>query len=75
MGDFANARDKEQPLYSSTDVSINYNLKNVSKFEEVAIFGSINNIFEHTNAIATNGNSFYVSNFQRSFLAGIKVNF
>ena len=75
MGDFANARDKEQPLYSSTDVSITYNLKNVSKFEEVAIFGSINNIFEHTNAIATNGNSFYVSNFQRSFLAGIKVNF
>ena len=76
MGDFANARDKEQPLYSSTDVSINYNLKNVSKFEEVAIFGSINNIFEHTNAIATKrGNSFYVSNFQRSFLAGIKVNF
>ena len=75
MGDFANARDKEQPLYSSTDVSITYNLKNVSKFEEVAIFGSINNIFGHTNAIATNGNSFYVSNFQRSFLAGIKVNF
>ena len=75
MGDFANARDKEQPLYSSTDVSINYNLKNVSKFEDVAIFGSINNIFEHTNAIAVNGNSFYVSNFERSFLAGIKVNF
>ena len=75
MGDFANARDKEQPLYSSTDVSINYNLKNVSKFEDVAIFGSINNIFEHTNAIAVNGNSFYVSSFERSFLAGIKVNF
>ena len=75
MGDFANARDKEQPIYSSTDVSINYNLKNVSKFEDVAIFGSINNIFEHTNAIAVNGNSFYVSSFERSFLAGIKVNF
>ena len=58
MGDFANARDKEQPLYSSTDVSINYNLKNVSKFEEVAIFGSINNIFEHTNAIATKRKQF-----------------
>ena len=28
-------------------------LKNVSNFEDVAIFGSINNIFEHTNAIAT----------------------
>ena len=75
MGDFDNARDKEQPLYSSTDLSINYSLKNVSKFEDVAIFGSINNIFEHTNAIAVSGNSFYVSNFERSFLAGIKVNF
>ena len=58
MGDFANARDKEQPLYSSTDVSITYNLKNVSKFEEVAIFGSINNIFEHTNAIANKRKQF-----------------
>ena len=75
MGDFDNARDKEQPLYSSTDLSINYSLKNVSKFEDVAIFGSINNIFEHKNAIAVSGNSFYVSNFERSFLAGIKVNF
>ena len=73
MNDFANAR-KQQPIYSSTDASINYSLKNISQFEEVVIFGSINNIFEHTNALAV-GNTFYVSNFERSFLAGIKVNF
>ena len=36
MGDFTNTGDKQQPQYRSTDVSINYNLKNVSKFEKVA---------------------------------------
>ena len=56
MGDFANAGDKEQPQYRSTDVSITYSLKNVSNFEDVAIFGSVANIFEHTNAIATSYN-------------------
>ena len=78
MGDFTNTGDKQQPQYRSTDLSINYSLKNISNFEDVAIFGSVANIFEHTNSLATSYNgvpSYYVSNFERTFLAGIKINF
>lgn len=77
MGDFTNTGDMQQPQYRSTDVSINYSLENISNFDDIAIFGSVTNIFEHTNSLATSYNgvpSYYVSNFEKTFLIGIKIN-
>ena len=75
MGDFANVRGKEQPLYSSTDLAVQYNLKQIGRFKTVALFGSVTNLFEHTNAIAVSGSSFYASNYERVFMGGLKINF
>ena len=39
------------------------------------VFGAITNIFEQKNAVQGYANNLYPFNFERAFMAGLKINF
>ena len=42
---------------------------------KMEIFGAITNIFEQKNAVQGYTNGLYPFNFERAFMAGLKINF
>jgi iron complex outermembrane recepter protein len=67
--DFANNASEKQGAYQSTNVSVNYQYKNVN------LFASVNNIFEHENNIQTVVNGLYPVDFVRTWRVGMKADF
>ena len=75
FSDFDNSSSQKQPKYNSTDISINYSLDKFMMLSKVELFGSIKNIFEEKNAVQSYANALYPFNFERIFMAGLKINF
>lgn len=75
FSDFANSNSQKQPQYNSTDLSVNYAVNNFKMTNEMEIFGAITNIFEQKNAVQGYTNGLYPFNFERAFMAGLKINF
>lgn len=74
INDFENNFGEKQKHYHSTDLALSYTYKNVE------VFGKIQNIFDRKNGlwVANNwgsSNTIYPVNFERTFFAGMKVNF
>ena len=75
FSDFANSSSQKQPQYNSTDLSVNYAVNNFKMTNKMEIFGAITNIFEQKNAVQGYTNGLYPFNFERAFMAGLKINF
>jgi iron complex outermembrane recepter protein len=74
--DFLNESPVRQPAYISTDVSVNYEVKKkFTQFKKLRIYGSVSNIFEHSNAVQSYANTIYPFNFSRVFTGGLKIDF
>ena len=73
--DFANSNSQKQPQYNSTDLSVNYTVNNFKMTNKMEVFGAVTNIFEQKNAIQSFADSLYPFNFERAFMAGLKINF
>ena len=75
MLDWENDNIQKQPYYSSTDLNINYNIRNQNVFNKLSVFGSIQNIFEHKNALVVGNDNYYPFNFKRTWVTGLKIDF
>mgnify|MGYP001250498107 FL=1 len=75
MLDWENDNIQKQPYYSSTDLNVNYDIRNQNAFNKLSIFGSIQNIFEHKNALVVGTDNYYPFNFKRTWVAGLKIDF
>ena len=75
FSDFANSSSQKQPQYNSTDLSVNYAVNNFKMTNKMEVFGAITNIFEQKNAVQGYTNGLYPFNFERAFMAGLKINF
>ena len=75
FSDFANSNSQKQPQYNSTDLSFNYGVNNFKMTNKMEVFGAITNIFEQKNAVQSYANALYPFNFERTFMAGLKINF
>ena len=75
FSDFANSNSQKQPQYNSTDLSVNYTVNNFKMTNKMEVFGAITNIFEQKNAVQGYANNLYPFNFERAFMAGLKINF
>ena len=73
--DFLNISPQRQPAYSSTDAIINYEVMNFTQFKKVSLYGSITNIFEHSNGIQSFADTIYPFNFSRIYMTGLKIDF
>ena len=69
INDFANDFAQRQISYNSTDVSLSYQYKNMNWFT------SINNIFEHKNALFVQDNAIYPVDFSRTWRVGMRTDF
>ena len=75
FSDFANSSSQKQPQYNSTDLSFNYAVNNLKMTNKMEVFGAVTNIFEQKNAVQGYANGLYPFNFERAFMAGLKINF
>ena len=75
FSDFSNSSSQKQPQYNSTDLSFNYGVNNFKMTNKMEVFGAITNIFEQKNAVQSYANALYPFNFERTFMAGLKINF
>ena len=75
FSDFANSSSQKQPQYNSTDLSFNYAVNNLKMTNKLEVFGAVTNIFEQKNAVQGYANGLYPFNFERAFMAGLKINF
>ena len=75
MLDWENDNIQKQPYYSSTDLNVNYDIRNQNAFNKLSIFGSIQNIFEHKNALVVGNDNYYPFNFKRTWVTGLKIDF
>ena len=69
INDFANDFAQRQISYNSTDISLSYQYKNMNWFT------SINNIFEHKNALFVQDNAIYPVDFFRTWRVGMRADF
>ena len=67
--DFENNFSQKQEAYHSTDLSFNFKKNNVE------LFAKIQNLFDQKNGLWVQDNAIYPVNFERTFFAGMKVNF
>ncbi|MDX4067559.1 TonB-dependent receptor [Aliarcobacter skirrowii] len=67
--DFENNFSQKQEAYHSTDLSFNFKKNNVE------LFAKIQNLFDRKNGLWVQDNAIYPVNFERTFFAGMKVNF
>ena len=75
MLDWENDNTQKQPYYSSTDLNVNYDIRNQNAFNKLSVFGSIQNIFEHKNALVVGNDNYYPFNFKRTWVTGLKIDF
>ena len=75
FSDFSNSSSQKQPQYNSTDLSFNYAVNNFKMTNKMEVFGAVTNIFEQKNAVQGYANGLYPFNFERAFMAGLKINF
>ena len=75
FSDFAHSSSQKQPQYNSTDLSFNYAVNNLKMTNKMEVFGAVTNIFEQKNAVQGYANGLYPFNFERAFMAGLKINF
>ncbi len=75
MVDWENDNTQKQPYYNSTDLNINYDFKKQNTFNKIGIYASIQNIFEHKNALVVGDNNYYPFNFKRTWVTGLKIDF
>jgi len=74
--DFLNISPQRQPAYISTDVAVNYEVKkNFNQLKKIRLYGSVTNIFEHSNAVQSYATVVYPFNFSRAYMAGLKIDF
>jgi iron complex outermembrane receptor protein len=69
INDFANDFSQRQISYNSTNLALNYQYKNMNWFT------SIDNIFEHKNALVVQDNALYPVDFSRTWKVGMKADF
>lgn len=69
FNDFRNSFIYKQDKYNSTNITINYQYKNMN------IFTSINNIFDQENSIQIQDNAVYPVDFVRTWRVGMKADF
>lgn len=67
--DFENNFIQKQEAYNSTDFTISYTYQNLE------LFGKIQNIFDKKNGMWIRDDAIYPINFERTYYAGMKVNF
>ena len=75
FSDFSNSSSQRQPQYNSTDLSFNYAVNNFKMTNKMEVFCAVTNIFEQKNAVQGYANGLYPFNFERAFMAGLKINF
>ena len=75
INDWTNTFTQKQPQYNSTDLSVNYSMNQFKIVDKVEVFASINNIFDQKQAIQIANDTLYPFNFERTFMAGMKINF
>ena len=75
FSDFSNSSSQKQPQYNSTDLSFNYAVNNFKMTNKMEVFCAVTNIFEQKNAVQGYANGLYPFNFERVFMAGLKINF
>ena len=75
FSDFSNSSSQKQPQYNSTDLSFNYAVNNFKMTNKMEVFCAVTNIFEQKNAVQGYANGLYPFNFERAFMAGLKINF
>ena len=67
--DFENNFTQKQESYNSTDLSLSYT------YNQVEFFAKIQNLLDERNGLWIRDNSIYPINFERTYYAGMKVNF
>ncbi|MGB4813167.1 MAG: TonB-dependent receptor [Methylophilaceae bacterium] len=67
--DFQNNFSQRQESYQSTDIALSYQYKNLH------FFTSVNNLFEHENAIQIKDDVLYPVDFARTIRVGVKADF
>jgi iron complex outermembrane receptor protein len=67
--DFENNFTQKQETYNSTDLSLSYT------YNQVEFFAKIQNLLDERNGLWIRDNSIYPINFERTYYAGMKVNF
>lgn len=67
--DFANNLSQKQSIYSSTNISLNY------QYRHFTIFTAINNLFKHENSIQVANDAIYPVDFVRTWRVGLKADF
>ena len=75
INDWTNTFTQKQPQYNSTDLSVNYSMNKIKMVDKVEVFASVNNMFDQKQAIQIANNALYPFNFERAFMAGLKINF
>ena len=75
INDWENDNIRKTPYYNSTDLNVNYDIKNQNYFNKVSVFGAIQNIFEHKHAQIVADDTFYAYNFTRTWMTGVKIDF
>ena len=75
INDWANVGNLKTPFYNSTDLNVNYDIKNQDYFNKVSVFGAIQNIFEHKHAQIVADDNFYAYNYTRTWMTGVKIDF
>ena len=67
--DLANNLAQKQGFYEATNLALNY------QYKSMQFFTTINNIFEHENAIQIRNDAIYPVDFQRTIRVGMKADF
>ena len=67
--DFSNSFTQKQKAYNSTDLSLNYKVKNYE------FFAKAQNLFDKKNGLWTKDDNIYPIDFTRTYYAGLKVSF
>ena len=75
INDWENDNIRKTPYYNSTDLNVNYDIKNQNYFNKVSVFGAIQNIFEHKHAQIVADDTFYAYNYTRTWVTGVKIDF
>ena len=75
INDWENDNIRKTPYYNSTDLNVNYDIKNQNYFNKVSVFGAIQNIFEHKHAQIVADDTFYAYNYTRTWMTGVKIDF
>lgn len=69
FNDFTNSFRQKQGIYSSTNLTVNY------QYNQFTLFAAVNNLFEHENSIQVADDTIYPVDFVRTWRVGLRADF